>query len=272
MRWKNWREFKGQHSMDTVGELTVKIQELQNEVTCLNDSIDFKDAESVRSGLSHVPSQPALLPHFRDPGGMQSRSLGMPSRNDRPPDVLDTHGISGNVFANPTASSSAPYPQESNGFLTYQNTHHHMWWVNVINQYRIRDASQDRQPEIDSTLRREDFQRIMSRPTNTADFSTFACWKIRFKTEVESADDLKSSRSIRGTPGPDFELLDARIASALNRIIQNPRFKKKVCLKEMKAQKKKKTASPEEDGSLTWSTNTSRSLRPTILSRIVQIC
>ena len=44
---------------------------------------------------------------------------------------------------------------------------------------------------------------------------------------VESVDDLYSSHSIKGTPGPDFEFLDARIASALNRIIQNTRFKKK---------------------------------------------
>ena len=44
---------------------------------------------------------------------------------------------------------------------------------------------------------------------------------------VESVDDLKSSCSITRTPGPDFELLDARIASALNKIIQNTRFKKK---------------------------------------------
>ena len=50
-------------------------------------------------------------------------------------------------------------------------------------------------------------------------------------------DDLKSSRSIRGTHGPDFEVLDAKIASALNRIIQNTRFKKKVSLEEQKAQK-----------------------------------
>ena len=54
---------------------------------------------------------------------------------------------------------------------------------------------------------------------------------------VESVDDLKSSRSIRGTHGPNFELLDANIASALNRIIQNTRFKKKVSLEKMKAQK-----------------------------------
>ena len=35
----------------------------------------------------------------------------------------------------------------------------------------------------------------------------------------------------------DFEVLDAKIASALNRIIHNTRFKKKVSLEEMKAQK-----------------------------------
>ena len=55
---------------DTILELTAKIQELQNEVHCMNGSNDFKDAESVRSGLSHVPSQPALLPIYRDPGGL----------------------------------------------------------------------------------------------------------------------------------------------------------------------------------------------------------
>ena len=55
---------------------------------------------------------------------------------------------------------------------------------------------------------------------------------------VESVDDLKSSRSIRGTHGPNFEVLDARIVSALNGIIQNTRFKKKVSLEEMKAQKR----------------------------------
>ena len=54
---------------------------------------------------------------------------------------------------------------------------------------------------------------------------------------IESVDDLKSSRSIKGSLGPDFELLDARIASAMNRIIQNTRFKKKVSLVEQKVQK-----------------------------------
>ena len=48
------------------------------------------------------------------PGGMLSHSLGLPSRKNGPPSIWDTHGRTGNVFANPAASSSAPYPQELN--------------------------------------------------------------------------------------------------------------------------------------------------------------
>ena len=89
----------------------------------MNDSKVFQDAESVRSEQSHVPSQPALFPPFRHPGGMHSRSLGMPSRNDKPPDIWDTHGKSANVFVNPTASSSGPYPQESNPWVSNVSEH-----------------------------------------------------------------------------------------------------------------------------------------------------
>ena len=85
---------------NTIMELRARIQELQNEVNCLNDSRDFQDAESVRSGSSHVPSQPALLPPYRDP-------LGLLSRNRQPPDIWNSQGLSGNVFANPRASSSS---------------------------------------------------------------------------------------------------------------------------------------------------------------------
>ena len=44
---------------------------------------------------------------------------------------------------------------------------------------------------------------------------------------VESVDDLKSSCSIRGTQGSDFEVLDAKIASALNRIVRIPNSKER---------------------------------------------
>ena len=54
---------------------------------------------------------------------------------------------------------------------------------------------------------------------------------------VDSVDDLKSSCSVKGFHMPNFEVLDARIASALNRIIHNSHFKRKVSLEEQKAQK-----------------------------------
>ena len=54
---------------------------------------------------------------------------------------------------------------------------------------------------------------------------------------VDSVDDLKSSLSVRGFRMPDFEVLDAKIASALNRIIHNSHFKRRVSLEEQKAKK-----------------------------------
>ena len=88
--------------------------------------------------------------------------------------------------------------------------------------------------------------------------AAFACWKIRFKTEVctcsqcpteamhwikevemvDSVDDLKSSCSVRGFHMPNFEVLDAKIASALNRIIHNTQFKRMVSLEEQKSPKR----------------------------------
>ena len=54
---------------------------------------------------------------------------------------------------------------------------------------------------------------------------------------VDSVDDLKSSSSTRGIQMPNFEVLDARIASALNKIIHNTQFTRRISLEEHKAQK-----------------------------------
>ena len=45
-------------------ELSGRLQELQNEVNCIRDSKDFQDAESVRSGNSHVTSRDQCLSHL----------------------------------------------------------------------------------------------------------------------------------------------------------------------------------------------------------------
>ena len=103
------------------------------------------------------------------------------------------------------------------------------------------------------------FQIFISKNSPTP--ATFACWKIRFKTEVctrsqfltdamhwikevemvDSVDDLTSSSSIvinkRYFQCQNFEVLDARIGSALNKIIHNSHFKRRISLEEQKAQK-----------------------------------
>ena len=76
---------------------------------CMNDSKEFQDAESVRSGNSHVTSQPMLFPKHPAFEGLLRPPFVSPRRREGPPDIWDTSGISGNVFAHPQASSSAPY-------------------------------------------------------------------------------------------------------------------------------------------------------------------
>ena len=53
----------------------------------------------------------ALFQSYRDPGGLLSRT-------DKPPDIWNSQGVSGNVFVNPPASSSSPYPGEFNPWIS----------------------------------------------------------------------------------------------------------------------------------------------------------
>ena len=66
---------------NTFLDLSSRVQELQNEVKCMNDSQDVEDAESVRSGNSHVTSQPMLFhkhPSFE--GLLRSRFICLQRR------------------------------------------------------------------------------------------------------------------------------------------------------------------------------------------------
>ena len=54
---------------------------------------------------------------------------------------------------------------------------------------------------------------------------------------VDLVDELRSSSFIRGISMPNFEVLDARISSPLNKIIHNSQFKRRISLEEQNAQK-----------------------------------
>ena len=169
-------------NQDFIHEFTARIQELQNEVYCLNDSRDFKDAESVRSGLSHVTSQFVLFPCFRDLGGMLSRSVGMPSRNDKPPDIWDTHGKSRNVFVIPTASSSSLYllgqKIQSLDFRRKERISPHATCQRQTpdgfgSEMPVKTVSQ----KFIRLWRGKIFKRLWGKPTKTADFGS-SFWQI----------------------------------------------------------------------------------------------
>ena len=197
-------------------------------------------------------------------------SLGMPSRKDGPSSIWDTHGISGNVFANPAASSSACL---SAGIESMEFSYIRTKFTPQVEKNENQTPVQDQRcqsgvsQKFSHPLREDssknygaDQQRLQISDLHFDKFptpATFACWKIRFKTEVctcsqfltevmlwikevemvDSVDDLKSSLSVRGIRMPDFEVLDAKTASALNRIIHNSHFKRRVSLEEQKAQK-----------------------------------
>ena len=256
---------------NTILELSGRVQELQNEVNCMNDSKDFQGAESIRSGNFQVTSRPVSFSPHPTPEGMLRHSFVSPSRREGPPSIWDTHGVSGNVFANPHASSSAPYPQELNQWNSSIEEPLHS---SIVEKSERQEQNQDLRCQSGPSAKDSvifsggdfsknygsDQQRLQISDLHFDKFhtpATFACWKIRFKTEVctcsqfpteamhwikevemvDSVDDLKSSSSTRGISMPNFEVLDARIASALNKIIHNSHFKRRISLEEQKAQK-----------------------------------
>ena len=178
-------------------ELSGRVQELQNEVNCMNDSKDFQDAESVRSGNSHVTSRPVSFPPHPILEGMLRHAFVSPCRREGPPSIWDTHGISGNVFANPHASSSAPYPQANQWNSSTEEPLH----SSTVEKSERPEQNQDLRCQSGPSVKNSvifrggdssknygaDQQRLQISDLHFDKFpppATFACWKIRFKTKV----------------------------------------------------------------------------------------
>ena len=147
----------------------------------MNDSKEFQDAESVRTGNSHVTSRSVSFPPHPIPEGTRRHSFGMSSRGEGPPSIWDTHGISGTAFANPVASLSAPYLPELNQWSSSIEKPLHSSTVEKVkgkNKIKIRDASLNRQPKIQSSSVEETLERIMGQTNNDCRFRIFTCRRI----------------------------------------------------------------------------------------------
>ena len=181
--WKNWSDFKAQHSTLFRGENWSKI-----EILYLNSQARFgnyrmklivKMFREIFKVLNQYAVDSPTLPvnQFFLPTSSRSWWNAKPFSGNAEPQQWAAKYLGhtwhiGKRFLQIQRRLLQHLIRKSriHGSLMYQNTHHHMWWVKAKHQLRIRDASQDRQPEIQSSLVREDKQRIMEQTNNDCRF------------------------------------------------------------------------------------------------------
>ena len=166
----------------------------------MKDSKDFQDAESVRSGNSHVTNQPMLFPQHPVLETKLRPSFVSPRRKEGLPDIWDTHGISGNVFANPHASSSAPDPQTLNS--TWNKTIEepiHMSTAEKSERPRTKPRSEMPVRTVSQKSSHLQWRRLFielwCRPTTTADFGS-PFWQVPYTSHVFLLEDEVQDRGL----------------------------------------------------------------------------
>ena len=224
---------------DTILELSGRIQELQNEINFMSDSKEFQDAESIRSGYSHVTSRPVsfhLIQYLKECEAVLLECRAA----EKGRQAFGTHMVHRETFfANPDASSSAPYPQELHQWNSSIEEPLHS---STVEKSERRTQNQDQRCQSGPSAKKSvifsggdspkdygaDQQRLQISDLHFDKFqtpATFACWKIRFKTEVctcsqfpteamqwikevelvDSVDELRSSSSTRGISMPNLK-------------------------------------------------------------------
>ena len=224
----------------------------------MNDSKDFRDVSRFAVEIHTLPVHlDYSLGHLPFEGLLKPAFIISQRQTKEPPNIRDTSGKSGNVFAHPQTSLSAPYPQEFNS----------TWRKTIEEPIHMSTAEKSGRPERDQDLRCQsgpsakdsvifsggdssknfgaDQQRLQISDLHFDKFptpATFACWKIRFKTEVCTCSqfpleallwinevemvesvDLQSSCSVTRLWMSNLEVLAAKIASSLS-ILQRPLF------------------------------------------------
>ena len=240
--------------LSTMNQLLSQIQTLQDQVNALNEAKEFYDPETASSsGKSHVSSQHPRIP---SPRGMLSRDSGLPHCTRNSMGALGTiceqtlapaycEGVAGTAMRHGEGlrrepqSSTIPTPRFSRNLGAWNSTRR---TGGTYSQNCMMDAPRYTISEL----------HLGKFP----DPDDFQCWRVSFKTEVcvskstpeptvswinevEMAgfiiDDLLTSQSNKGESLPDFEMFDARIASACRKFISSISSRKSV--EEQRAQK-----------------------------------
>ena len=239
-------------SHDTIQRLTSQVQELRERMNYLTDSGEFHEVESNCSGFfCHVPSRRAVIPSLRS---MLSRDKRLPLEtlnlsepqgnffgNRRP--VFDSSQTPHQGILHPSnQSATGAFSIAGKCRETCRERWRTNWehdfnadvWKKAVNHEFFLPAEIPH----NSTAAQQILQTSELQFYKFTTSSSFLHWKIRSKTQVsscsqfpsdamlwirevemvDSVDESKSSRSTAGKDLPNFELLDAKIASALHKM------------------------------------------------------
>ena len=166
---------------------------------CMNDSKDFQDAESVRSGNSHVTSRPVSFPPHPIPGWMLRHSFVSPSRREGPPSIWDTHGKSGNVFCKSRCVFISTFSPRiaSMEFVNRRAAP----FAHSGEKWKARTKSRSEMPVWTVSHRfshlqwRRLFKLLWCRPTTTADFGS-SLWHVPYTSFVCLLEDKVQDRGM----------------------------------------------------------------------------
>ena len=265
---------KKRENHETIQRLTSQLQQMQEQVNSMNDSGDFQAVESNNSGRSsHVSSQRMMIPSSR---AFLSRDERLP--HDTWNTSGPQENVFANQFS--TVDSSRNHYQRSHHSMTPGDTGSvpvHIETITVVardedlnwgtiampnfagrpssisslfplgipqNSMVAQQRQQISELHLDIFPAAQSFfcwkDTFTNQVTTCSDFPSEAMLWIKEEEMVDSLEELKTSRSSAGKNFQNFEMLDARIASALTKITQNSLFKKKVSLEEQKAQKEER--------------------------------
>ena len=265
------------------------------------------DAESICSGNPHVTSPPGLFPRHPPFVGMLRPSFISQRHTEEPPNIRDTSGISGNVFAHPQTSSSAPVSSRIEFHLeeNYRRTNSHVYcrekWktrARLRSEMPVRTVSQ----KFSHLQWRRLFKELWGRPTTTADFGS-SFWQVPYASDICLLEDKIHDRGMylftislrkRCSGSKKWSWLIQWMIWCLRH--QPEEFKCRILKYSMRGllqhwttsciipiskgrrsvwrnkRPRKRTVSFSVDRLRTWFTITSGSLEPMILSKTTPIC
>ena len=173
---KEWQKFQSStfdtltrqkfiEDQNTIMEVSGRLQEVQNEV-CMNDSKDFQDAESVRTGISHVVNQDYSLNilFLKDCWGLHSHRRTAKKGCQ----TIGIHLVFRETFLHLKNWTLLGRKPLKNRFTCLQRRR-----MRDQNEMKIWDASLDCQPKIQSSSLEETIQRIFRQTNNDCRFQIF---------------------------------------------------------------------------------------------------